>query len=34
MAYDGDRCKIYNSEEDFFNRDNVKVKESEGLFKD
>ena len=32
MAYDGDRCKIYNSEDDFFSRDNVKVKESEGLF--
>ena len=32
MAYDGDKCKIYNSEEDFFSRDDVKIKQDKLLF--
>ena len=31
MAYDGDRCKIYNSEDDFYNRDNMKIKETDEI---
>jgi len=31
MAYDGDRCKIYNSEDDFYNRDNIKIKETDEI---
>ena len=32
MAYDGDKCKMYNSEEDFLNRNKVEKKQSENLF--
>ena len=31
MAYDGDKCKIYNSEDDFYNRDNIKIKETDEI---
>ena len=27
MAYDGDKCKIYNNEDDFYNRNEIKINE-------
>jgi len=31
MAYDGDKCKIYNSEDDFYDRDKTKIKETDEI---
>ena len=28
MAYDGDKCKIYNNEDDFYNRNEIKINET------